>query len=281
MPINEPTPELPPDFPARKPLQNTPVRSVTVVGCGNVASWLVFALKKAKIPVSQIYGRNPDRCRKLAETCGAKAVCQWEDLQSTSDLYIFSVKDDAYEEMIPQFPFRMPLAVLTAGTLSQNLLAPAADRYGVLYPCQTLTTGMDFSNLQVPLCVEGNDEQTTGILARFASQLSDNVHFLNEEQRRHLHLAAVFASNFSNAMYIASADLLGRANIDFSVLQPLIQNTLDKLKRFTPKESQTGPAARRDDSVMSRHLQMLPENDLREIYQIVSQYIMNQTNKES
>lgn len=253
---------------------NTEIQKVTIIGTGNVAHWLVFALKKAKISISQIWGRDEAKCRILAENCGAEAITDFGNLKDNSDLYIFSLKDDSYEKVIAEMPFQLPMAVLTSGSISQHVLAPITPRYGTLYPCQTLSAGMDFSSVEVPLCVEGCDEEVKMQLLHFAKQLSGNVQVMSEEQRQFLHLAAVFACNFTNAQYGIAFDILKKENIDPQILIPLLQNTLEKIKTMSPHAAQTGPAVRNDKNVMDKHLGLINDDNLKEIYQKISQYIM-------
>ena len=252
------------------------IGTVTLIGAGNVAAWLAFALKKANISISQIYSRSLKKSEKIAETCGAMAIDDLRKLREGSDLYLFSLKDDAYEEVVKEIPMQLPFALLTSGTVSQRVLAPIAQRFGILYPCQTLSVGMDFSQVQVPICVEGADSQTEEQIFRLAGQLTDSVVRMDEAARQQLHLAAVFACNFSNALYGIAFDILKNANIDPRILLPLLQNTLNKLQTLSPKEAQTGPAVRGDQSVMDRHLALLDDEQKRQIYGIMSAYIQNQ-----
>ena len=251
--------------------------SVTLIGAGNVASWLVFALTKAGIPIRQIYGRNLQKCQKLAEKCHAEAIDNLSNLKNNSDLYIFSLKDDAYKLVIPSIPFRLPMAAITAGSVSQEVLSPIADRYGVVYPPQSFTQGADFSDIEVPLCIEGSDENTAKELFAFAQKISSNVQYVNELQRKRLHMAAVFSSNFTNAMYGIGFDLLEKEGLDPKMLLPLLQNTLDKLQTLSPWQSQTGPASRSDKKVMNEHLELLEDSDLQDIYKLISYYILKKT----
>ena len=252
------------------------IQSVSLIGTGNVAHWFIYALKKAGIKIQQIYGRDAQRCQNLAESCGAESINDFSKLKKTSDLYLFSIKDDSYEEVVSQIPFELPLAALTSGTVSQRVLAPIASRFGTIYPCQTLNCGMAFSEVEVPLCVEGGDEPTENQLLQFAHRLSDKTMILHEEDRRQLHLAAVFACNFTNALYGVAFDLLKNANIEPKVLLPLLQNSLKKLNTMTPKEAQTGPARRGDKNIIDKHLSMLQDAQYREIYEILTQEIHRQ-----
>ena len=251
--------------------------NVSIIGTGNVASWLVYALNQAGIPIRQIYGRNPQKCQNLAASCGAEAITDLSKLNENSDLYLFSLKDDAYETVISSVPFRLPMAAITAGSVSQEVLSPIADRFGVFYPYQTLTQGVDFKNIEVPLCIEGNTDEAARFLFDMAQKISNNVQYINEEQRKRMHMAAVFASNFTNAMYGTGFDLLEQEGIDPKMLLPLLQNTLDKLKTLHPWQSQTGPARRDDKKVMRSHLKALKKSELVEVYKLLSNYIQKRT----
>lgn len=251
---------------------------VSLLGTGNVASWLVFALKRAGIPIHQIYGRNLQKCQNLASYCGAEAIDDLSELKENSDLYIFSLKDDAYEAVISSIPFRLSMAAITAGSVSQEILSPIAEKYGVIYPYQTLTQGIDFKDIEVPLCIEGNTDEAARFLFGIAQKISSNVQYINEKQRKKLHLAAVFASNFSNAMYGIGYDLLEQDGIDPRALLPLLQNTLNKLQTLHPWQSQTGPARRGDTEVMKSHFNLLRNTELQNIYRQLSHYIQKKTN---
>lgn len=259
------------------------IESVSILGSGNVASWFVFVLKKAKIPIRQIYSRNLEHCQKLAEACGAKAINNLTEIEAGSDLYLFSVCDDSYEKIVSEIPFQMPLACLTAGSVSQKVLKPHADRFGVLYPCQSISKNADFANLTVPLCVEGNSEDTAQKLFQLAEKLSDKVYFVNEAQRAVLHLAAVFANNFTNMMYGISFNLMQKGNIPKELLIPLMQNTLDKIQTMTPQEAQTGPARRGDCEVLRKHEEMLSDDMTKEVYRACSEWLLSssKTRKEN
>ena len=250
---------------------------VTLLGTGNVASWLVFALNKAGITIQQIYGRTLEKCQYLAFSCGAEPIDDLSKLKDNSDLYIFSLKDDAYQEVISSIPFHLSIAAITAGSVSQEILSPIAENYGVIYPYQTLTQGIDFKTIEVPLCIEGNNKETAQLLLDLGRKISDNVQYINEVQRKKLHLAAVFASNFGNALYGIGFDLLEQEGIDPTALLPLLHNTLDKLQSLHPWQSQTGPARRGDNEVMRQHLKNLKETDLQNIYTLLSHYIQKKT----
>lgn len=250
------------------------IETVSLVGSGNIAHWLVYALKKADVDIRQIYSRQLDHAKELAAKVGADAIDSLRDLLPDSDLYIFSVKDDSYETLLSQLPFRLPLAVHTAGSLSIRIFEPYADSYGILYPYQSLNKNMDFANVEVPLSVESNDKMVENELFAFAGRLSSTVQLMGEAQRLVLHRAAIFGCNFTNAMYAIAYDILRENNIDWRMILPLLENTLDKVKTMNPHDAQTGPAKRGDQNIIRMHQEALQDERLREIYRLMSDYIM-------
>ena len=96
----------------------------------------------------------------------------------------------------------------------------------------------------------------------------------NSKRRAQLHIAAVFACNFTNAMYNAAQHLLAEEGIPFEVLLPLIDETAAKVHTLAPHESQTGPAVRGDKAVMQSHMKALSnDKELSEMYELISNYI--------
>lgn len=251
------------------------IKTVSLIGSGNIAHWLVYAMRKAGVTIRQIYSRLLEHASSLAEKADARAIDHIADLTIGSDLYVFSVKDDSYEDLLSQMTFRMPMAVHTAGSLSMRFFEPYAESYGILYPYQSLNKEMDFEGVEVPLCVEANDEMFGKTLFSFAKRLSSSAQMLDEAQRVVLHRAAVFGCNFTNAMYAIAYDILKEHNIDWQMIQPLLRNTLDKVKQRNPHEVQTGPAIRKDWPVIQRHIDALQDERLKEIYRLMTDYIIH------
>ena len=133
---------------------------------------------------------------------------------------------------------------------------------------------MDYANVEVPLSVESNDKMVENELFAFAGRLSSTVQLMGEAQRLVLHRAAIFGCNFTNAMYAIAYDILRENNIDWRMILPLLENTLDKVKTMNPHDAQTGPAKRGDQNIIRMHQEALQDERLREIYRLMSDYIM-------
>lgn len=254
------------------------IEKVTLIGSGNMAHWLVYAMRNAGVRISQVYSRQHSHAKALAEIAGAEAIDNIKDLLPDSDLYIFSIKDDSYENLLQQLPFRLSLAAHTAGSLSMRIFEPYAVSYGILYPYQSVNKDMDFKNVVVPLCVEADNEIAENELFAFAHKLTSVVQKLDESQRMVLHRAAIFGCNFTNAMYSIAYDILQEHHIDWQMIMPLLQNTMEKVKTMNPHQAQTGPAQRGDQNVIQFHLDALHDEQLKDIYRMVTDYIMRHKN---
>lgn len=248
---------------------------IVVLGSGNVATHLATALHDAGHEVAAIWSRTAEHAQQLADRInGAEAFCDME-LLPEADTYIISVKDDALVNVSQQLSSSKGrgcgVVLHTAGTLPMDLLKPHFDSYGVLYPMQTFSKAkaVDFS--VIPMFTEGSDENALSCAKQLAGGISNSVYDLTSEQRKHLHLAAVWACNFVNHCYAIADDELKKVGLPFSVMLPLINETAAKIQQLSPREAQTGPAARWDTDVMERQKLLLKDNErLRTIYELMS-----------
>ena len=166
--------------------------------------------------------------------------------------------------------------VHTAGSVSVDIWKGYALRYGVLYPMQTFSKRRDMDLANVPFFIEASEESECRYLKALASSLSSKVYDATSEQRKILHMAAVFACNFTNHMYALCNYLLVKNGLSFEMMLPLIDETASKVHELLPKEAQTGPAVRYDLDIINRHLDMLKEEpDMQDIYEKISKSIHN------
>jgi predicted short-subunit dehydrogenase-like oxidoreductase (DUF2520 family) len=248
---------------------------VVCLGSGNVATHLASALKASGAELLQVYSKTLANAHALASVLNSQAIDHLQQLNRDADLYIVSISDDAIAEVIRQLNGLRGMVVHTAGATPLSVFeGQGISRYGVLYPLQTFSKSrpVDFST--VPLCLEAGTKDDLETLHRLAANLSPLVYEVNSDDRKLLHLAAVFACNFSNHLYHLSASLLERKNLSFDLLRPLILETAAKVQSAIPYDVQTGPARRGDEATMNRHLALLQEEPaLTDIYETLSKSI--------
>lgn len=249
---------------------------IVLIGAGNVATHLGKALQQVGHQVVQIYSYTEASARALGNLLQAPYTTSLEGVCRDAHLYILSVKDAALAELIPQLVKGREQACFahTAGSLSINLFEGYATQYGVFYPMQTFSKERAVDFHTVSLFIEGSTLQVTTELKTLANQLSPLVYEASSAQRAYLHIAAVFACNFTNHMYSLCASVLEQQQLPFHAMLPLIDETARKVHHLAPKEGQTGPAIRGDWNVVNKHIDMLSEQpELQAIYKKLSNSI--------
>ena len=246
-----------------------------------MATHLGVGLQKAGWQVVQVYSRTEASASELAEHLGVPFVTSLEEVRTNANVYLVMVKDAVLQELIPAVVKGREgaLFIHTAGSMPMSVWEDNARRYGVLYPMQTFSKARKVNFASVSFFVEANGEAELSLLKEMASSLSPKVYEATSAQRTYLHMAAVFACNFANHMYALSAHLLEKNGLPFDAMLPLIDETACKVHALHPYEAQTGPAVRRDENVMNKHLDMLAEEpELREIYKMISNSICHSIN---
>jgi len=249
---------------------------IVFIGAGNLATNLAKAFYDQHIKISQIYSRTEDSARSLAEAVEADYTVTLESIINDADIYIVALKDDALTELMPQIIIgkEKALMVHTSGSVSLDIWPDNMRRKGVFYPLQTFSKQrkVDFRNIHI--FIESNNPTDCALLKKLARCVTDEVCELSSEKRKQLHLAAVFANNFSNHMFALAEKLLKQYDLPFSYMLPLIEETVNKIQVLSPKEAQTGPAVRYDEKIINKHLELLSnEPEMQEIYQLISKSI--------
>ena len=220
-----------------------------ILGSGNVASHLSFALKREGIEVLQIFSPTYENAKTLGEKLSVDYCCDFSDLNINADIYIISIKDSTVETINSNVFPDNKIVVHTSGSLPMEILNRFSKNFGVLYPLQTFSKEREIFFKEIPVCIEANSDINLEILRKLAKKLSDNVIEINSEKRKILHLSAVFACNFTNYMYTISENILMEENISFDILKPLIKETAAKVQSLAPVKCQTGPAVRSDKKI--------------------------------
>lgn len=253
-----------------------------MIGAGNVATHIARALASSGNAPAQVWSRSLASASELASEVGGEALTCLDDVAAEADVYIISVVDSALAEVVAALcrDGRRGVFVHTAGTMPMQVFEHHAEHYGVFYPMQTFSKHKALDFKDIPCFVEASDEGSLSVVKRLAALLSDRVYELSGDDRRWLHVAAVFACNFANACCAMASRILERHGLDFSVMLPLVDETTRKLHCLTPSDAQTGPAVREDRNVMDRHLAMLDgDADLKRVYRIMSDMIIANKNR--
>jgi predicted short-subunit dehydrogenase-like oxidoreductase (DUF2520 family) len=251
---------------------------ICIIGASNLSWQIAFAFKNAGLEISQVFNRTFLKAKDLANLVDSKPISDYDLLDKNADIYLVSVKDKALAEVLGEMRIEKGIIVHTSGTHGIEVFNNYSfENFGVFYPLQTFSKGSNVEISKVPFLIEANKKEGEDLLVLLARRISENVQMMNSEKRKYLHIAAVFANNFSNYMFNVGEEILSSHNISYDLLKPLIIQTCSKAISNLPKDVQTGPAFREDYKTIETQMELLSENDdLREIYRLITEGIIKQ-----
>lgn len=247
-----------------------------MIGAGNLATNLGKALQNAGHDIVQVYSRTWEHAQQLATIIGGAATDDLDSIVDTADVYIFSLKDSALCDVLSKVTEGKAekLMIHTAGSMPMSCFEGMAVHYGVLYPMQTFSKKREVDFRSIPCFIEGNDGLAKQNIRALAESISGRVYEMSSDNRRFLHLAAVWACNFTNHCYEVSAEILRKHDVPFDVMLPLIDETAAKVHDMEPIDAQTGPAVRFDDNVIRAQATLMRDNPiLKDLYERMSMSI--------
>jgi predicted short-subunit dehydrogenase-like oxidoreductase (DUF2520 family) len=252
------------------------MKKIVFLGAGNLATHLAIRFHEKGFNISQVFSRTKKSAKELADKIGASFSTSLDNVEKDAGLYICALKDDALPDVLEQLPQLDGTIVHTAGSIDMSIFEGKFSSYGVFYPLQTFSKSKTVDFSKIPIFLEASDKQTLAELEKIAEKISEKVYTADSNQRKILHLSAVFACNFVNHLYALADDIVGKAGFDFNILLPLIDETAEKIHYITPREAQTGPAVRNDKSVIEKQLTLLGNDEAKkQIYKILSKSISN------
>ena len=249
---------------------------VSIIGSGNVAQHLIKAFSKTtEIELVQVFSRKPKLLISLVPN--HKIISDY-NLLKAADLIIIAVTDNAIAGVSEEILIENQLVVHTSGAVFMDALKNN-NRRGVFYPLQTLSASKEVDFNIIPICLEAINANDYKILEKVANSISKVVYNINSEQRKALHVAAVFVSNFVNYLYQIGNQICDENDLPFDILKPLITETANKIKTLSPEQAQTGPAKRNDAQTINAHLSFLTDDNQKEIYKLLTKSIIDNGKK--
>jgi predicted short-subunit dehydrogenase-like oxidoreductase (DUF2520 family) len=253
--------------------------NVSFIGSGNLAWHLAPALDNIDFPVREVYSAHQKNAQALAERLYQAEVKLSLDFSSSpSRIFIIAVNDDSIQDIAQDIILPTDAVVVhTSGSQPMSVLGYAGtENIGVFYPLQTFTKNQKVDFKDIPILVESENEATERVLMTMAKAISKKVYKVSSQHRKSLHIAAVFASNFSNHMITIAQEILEDKGLDLELLKPLIVETINKSLSIGPEKAQTGPAKRGDLEILDKHIEYLKyDENLAEVYRVVSQHILD------
>lgn len=247
---------------------------INIIGSGNVATHLGRAIMAAGHEIACVVSPNAAHAQGLASTVNAQATTSVAAAPQ-ADITLIAVSDNAIAKVAEELRQRCvsPIVAHTSGATPIDRLAGLPHR-GVFYPCQTFSKDDNVRVSDVPFLIEASDPQTEKTLKQLAESIGDSATHCDSAQRALLHLAAVFASNFTNHMLLQADEIMRRAGLPTAILRPLVEKTVNKAFDMGAKEAQTGPARRQDTKTLEAHRRMTDSQWQAAIYDTLTRSIL-------
>ena len=259
---------------SKKQIIGSETKHIVLIGAGNVSTHLSRHLHSAGHGIKAIYSRNIESANLLAKEFDAIGTDDPEEVPQKADFFIVCLPDQVISEVAMRFQDHQGIWLHTAGACSIGVFEDLQDHYGVMYPLQTLSRKRPVNLEEAPFLIEGSSQKITALILHLASSITRNVFEMDSASRLVLHLAAVFANNFSNHMVHLAQQILEEQDIDVKLLNPILKETFNKMVEMGAAESQTGPAMRGDVETMQKHVQILKEHpEWENLYTFISRDI--------
>lgn len=256
------------------------IKNITILGTGNIANGFLHLFLKNQFKIDCIFGNSSKNIEKsvLENTFFTNNISK---IPSTSDLYIFALSDDAYKEVFKKISKKNHLTIHTSGSLDSKSLSIISNRWGCIYPLQSIKKDTKVNWEKVPFFIEAANEKDEKLLSIFCASNNMDFSILNSSKRKKLHLAAVASNNFTYHLLSMVKDYCIKNEVNFKDLKPLLEKTIETVLNKNPFSEQTGPANRGDNTLIEKQLKELKEfKNLQEIYKIFSKQIIKQHHHE-
>lgn len=249
------------------------IQQIVIFGCGNVATYFAERFTQLNHTIIQVYHPEASKAGAFASVYGAESINDLSLVNQQADIYFIAVKDSFIETIANHLSISNGIVMHTSGAVPLEVMSNHA-RAAVFYPLQTFTKGIQTANHNFPVLIESKQKEDELYLSSLAELMGNTVHFMHSEQRKEVHLAAVFAANFANHCIKIGYDLMQQNNHEAAMLLPLIRESIHKLNFISPGKAQTGPAIRHDDITIEKHISML-NNDatLKSLYSLITSHI--------
>lgn len=244
---------------------------IVIIGSGNVGYQFAWHLHNAGHEIIQVFSRHLPSAKWIGNLMDIPCTDQFSEITLDGDIYLMTVKDDAIEEVASHLRLKDKVVAHTSGSVPLKVLQEVTDNYGIFYPLQTLSRNVSVDFVTIPICIDASNEKTLDVLKDLAATLTGKIIEVDDAKRFAIHVAAVFANNFTNHLFSISQMILEESGLSFEIFKPLINETVRKIQNHDPLNVQTGPAVRHDEHTIAMHIEYLKKDPaFAEIYRVLT-----------
>ncbi|MEI8136253.1 MAG: DUF2520 domain-containing protein, partial [Bacteroidota bacterium] len=224
-------------------MQKSLKHKIVIIGCGNVAWHIAKHFSQLKKFDIEVYNH---KVNKLLNDFKTKLKCSikpnFDKINLDADYYFICVTDKFISATAKKIKIQNKNALLihTSGSAKLSELGNLQNA-AVFYPLQSFSKNDEVNWKETPIIIEAKNEELKKQILVLTNYFSKNIYSLNYKERLKLHLAAVLVNNFTNALFVVASNLITKesASKDIKILLPLIKQTVSKIVKMNPLESQT------------------------------------------
>ncbi|GIV27739.1 MAG: hypothetical protein KatS3mg027_1553 [Bacteroidia bacterium] len=254
---------------------------IAIIGSGRLGYHLAKRLNACHYDVVVVNHRENEVLQRLSSE-GIQTEIGYRQL-NTADIVVFCIKDDLIEELVNKLYSvikKDAVVVHTSGTIDSVVLK-VFENYGVLYPLYSFTLEEEVQWHQIPIYYVSCNAYSREVILSIANSLNERmVYEIDDEQKRLIHLLAVFSNNFTNTLAhciytLSDNNTLKNLDVYNKMISFAIQSLM-RVRNSNPSHFQTGPAVRGDKKTIQQHLEYLNQyTEITNIYNSFTAYITN------
>lgn len=259
--------------------------SIGFIGAGRVGFTLGRYFYGKKLTLSGYYSKSYSNACQAADFTCSKSYETIEELAKESQMIFITVPDsDIYDVylQLKQYDLTDKILCHCSGALSAEVFdgIELLGAYGYsLHPALAVNDKLDSYReiSQAFFTVEGSSEKMV-VIEQFFKRLGNPFQIIRAENKCKYHTALVMSSNLVIALYHIALELLGECGFsDFTaqqVITPLFLNNAKSVCDRGCKAALTGPVDRNDVSTVEKHLSVLQDNSVSELYKLLSDELL-------
>jgi len=267
--------------------EDEPVKTINVVGCGNVGKTLSRLWTRHRVfRVQSILNRSLGSGLRAVDFVGSGCAVESYSQLERADLVMISTSDEAIEGCCEQLCRagileKGVLVFHVSGSLPSTLLEPARVQGALIASVHPVKSFADparaVETFAGTLCALEGDPEALGVIRDCLDACGATTFPVDPRFKTIYHAATVVVSNYLVALMEVGLRCLEKAAIPretaLEILQPIVTGTVENLFELGPVAALTGPIARGERSVVEGQHQALGEWDeaIRAVYRSLGQ----------
>ncbi|MCR4396638.1 MAG: DUF2520 domain-containing protein [Candidatus Saccharicenans sp.] len=242
------------------------MKTLSIIGSGRVGTALALALTRKGLSLQYLADPLLGRARRARKIVGQGRVTSNNKLAARSAEIIFiCVPDDLIPAVVKELEdldWQGKYVFHTSGACASDLLQPLAAKgakVASFHPAQTFTGESPepgiFQGIYIGL--EGQPEAVK-LGQKLAARLGAQTLLLSVREKPLYHLALSLSSNFLIVLLNEAKELWQASGLEettiLEILTPLLNKTLQNVKKLGIEPSLTGPVVRGDLETVKKHL---------------------------